>query len=164
MKAIAQHLALLTLFAVIVAGCGDKPDQGPTAKKASGHHHEPPHGGTGVELGDHHAHLEFLVDKASGTMTAYVLDAHMENFVRLPAPSIDLSVKAGGAEQSLKLLPVANTATGETVGNTSQFQAQADWLKTTVSFQATVREVTVRGSTFTNVSFEFPSSNAPARH
>jgi len=45
--------------------------------------------------------------------------------------------------------------TGETVGNTSQFEAQADWLKTAGEFAGIVT-VEIKGSKFEKISFVLP--------
>ncbi|MBM3821574.1 MAG: hypothetical protein FJ404_01590 [Verrucomicrobia bacterium] len=154
----ALRSLLLTLVLALTA-CSDRSQSSSShGTSGGGHHHEPPHGGIGVELGDHHAQLEFLVNTTNGTVSAYVLDGHMENFIRLPAPSLDLRITGAGDEKELKLMPKANSATGETAGSTSLFEGQADWLKTATSFKATLKEIKVRGATFTNVVFSFPAA------
>jgi hypothetical protein len=55
----------------------------------------------------------------------------------------------------LTLAAVANPATGETVGNTSQFEIQADWLKTSGAFSGIVT-VEIKGTKFEKVSFALP--------
>ena len=55
--------------------------------------------------------------------------------------------------------PSANTATGEKVGDTSQFEAQADWLKTTDTFDGVIKELTVRTKTYKDVKFNFPKGS-----
>ena len=52
-----------------------------------GHVHTAPHGGTLVELGNHAYNVELLRDPATGKLTAWILDAHAENFIRIKAPS-----------------------------------------------------------------------------
>ena len=58
----------------------------------------------------------------------------------------------GGKFTPLTLAAVANPATGETVGNTSQFEVQADWLKTAGAFSGIVT-VEIRGTKFEKVAF-----------
>jgi hypothetical protein len=123
------------------------------------HEHHPPHGGTPVVLGNEAYHLEFVRDPAAGTLQAYVLDGEMEVFVRSAMPVLEVDAVAGGAPRVLRLAPVANPATGETVGDTALFEAQADWLKGAPDFDAVIPTVTVRGSTFTGVRFTFPKGN-----
>ncbi len=123
---------------------------------AHGHHHHAPHGGTLVELGDHQFNLEWVRDAAAGTLTAYVLDAHAENFIRVPWPSLAIEATYDGNTHPLALTAVSNPATGETVGATSQFAAQAEWLKTVEAFRVRVPAVEIRGTKFTDIVFAFP--------
>jgi len=150
-------LFLLALALALPAGCSR------TAPPPSGlphrHEHHPPHGGTPVVLGDEAYHIELVLDAPSGTLQAFILDGEMEGFVRSAAPSIEIVAEAGGAPRTLVLAAVANPATGETVGDTSLFQAQADWLKTTREFDAALGGVTIRGTTFSGVRFNFPRGN-----
>ncbi|WP_438481004.1 hypothetical protein [Oleiharenicola lentus] len=138
----------------------------PTASTASsghsshhGHHHEPPHGGTPVILGNEDFHLEFVRDAAAGSLTAYVLDAHMSQFVRLPAPAIELTVKFAGKTEPLTLAALPNLLTGEKIGDTSAFVGTGEWLKTTAEFEAVVTSVTIRGQNYANIAFAFPKGN-----
>jgi len=142
----------MVLIAVLVLG-------GCAKKEAVGlHKDQPPHGGTPVALGDNYK-IEFVLDAASGTLSAYMLDDEMEEFVRSGMPSFELTARVGDAEQTLVFKPVANPATGETVGDTALFTAQAGWLKTTKTFDAVIKSVTLDGTTFTNVAFNFPKGN-----
>lgn len=139
------------VFALVVVawvgGCS-KADQ---HAATGGHVHAAPHGGTLIELGEHAYNLELVRDGSSGKLTAYVLDGHAENFVRLAAPSIELTAITGGERRPLSLKAVANPATGETVGNTSQFEGQADWLKQTAEFPGTISSLEIKGTKFENV-------------
>ena len=123
------------------------------------HAHVAPHGGTAVVLGDEAFHLEFVQDTQLGTLTAYVLDGHMEQFIRIGMPAFAAVLSVEGRTESLVFNAVANLATDETVGDTSQFVAQADWLKQTNRFEAKITGITIRGQTFENVSFRFPEGN-----
>ena len=157
----ARLAMVATLTLAVFDGCGAKQDpaRSDPASASRKHSHTPPHGGTAVELGEETAHLELVLDRTTGTLAAFALDGHMENFVKLSEPSIELIVKTPSREMQLVLQGVANQATGETVGNTSQFEVQSDWLKTATNFDAVIRILTIRGSTFTNVAFNFPKGN-----
>ena len=70
-----------------------------------------------------------------------------------------IQVEGKSETERLLLAAVANPATGETVGDTSLFQARADWLKATGQFDGVLRSVPVRGTTFSDVRFNFPRGN-----
>ena len=157
MKLLPALLAALAL--ACLGGCGGdaKPAHG-----HEGHHHEPPHGGTAIDLGDEEAHVEFVLDASAGKLAAYVLKAHMAGFQRITQESLELTATVGGKPETLTLKAVANAATGEKVGDTSQFEAQADWLKTTKSFDAELKSITVKDKAFAALKFNFPKGEAPA--
>ncbi|HEX4343076.1 MAG TPA: hypothetical protein VH255_06780 [Verrucomicrobiae bacterium] len=141
-----------------VAGCS-KPVPPAATEVVHQHEHHAPHGGTPVELGDEENHVEFVLDSADGKLQAYILDGELEDFIRIKMPALKLTAHVSGAEQTLVLRAVANGATGETVGDTSLFETQADWLKTTPQFDAVLDEITVQGKTYTNVTFNFPKGS-----
>lgn len=135
-------------------------DHGSNAEPhAHPHDHQPPHGGTAVVLGTEEFHLEFLLDQTNGVLRAYVLDGHLENFVRLTAPAVGLVLQLPAGEQALSLAAVASTATGETVGDTSLFSGQSDPLKGLDRFSAVIPEIEIRGRRYTNIMFQFPEGN-----
>lgn len=138
-------------------GCGKA--QRPSEAGAHKHEHHPPHGGTPVVLGDEAYHLELVRDADAGTLSAYVLDGEMEEFIRAGAPAFEVVVKIGSTEQTLVFKPVANAATGETETDTALYEASASWLKTTGEFDAVIKNFVVRGRAFENVAFNFPKGN-----
>src|SRR5512140_2435958 len=109
-----------------VASCAKQPAAATAAIAPAKHEHHAPHGGTPVALGDEAYHLEFVRDADAGKLTAYVLDGEMEEFIRVKAATLEVVATIGGAKQPLTFRAIANAATGETVGNTSQFEASAD--------------------------------------
>jgi len=153
-------LAIFVMVAsLIMAGCGRRKDEEADAPRVHKHEHVPPHGGTAVVLGDEFCHVEFVRDRAAGRLQAYVLDGELENFIRVVQPSVGLEVRMGGESRMLALSAVANTATGETVGDTALFEVQAEWLKTTPEFNAVLKALAVRGTRFENIAFNFPRGN-----
>jgi hypothetical protein len=143
----------------LATGCQKAPAASADSGKTQGHHHHPPHGGTPVVLGDEDYHIELVLDREAGKLQAYVLDDEMEDFVRVAAPSIVITATSGGPARELVLAAVANPVTGETVGDTSLFEAQADWLRTATQFDGMLRTITIRGATYTGVKFNFPKGN-----
>ncbi len=122
---------------------------------------QPPHGGTAVSLGDGAFNLELVRDPATGTLQAYVLDGELEGYIRIGARALALELRQGGRRRTLKLLPVADPATGETVGDTALFQARADWLKGPAPFQGVIPALAIRGRRMPPVPFRFPEGRQP---
>jgi hypothetical protein len=159
-----RPLAAAALLCVLPA-CSKKSEHKDFSNVPSGHNHADhdhakhfhtaPHGGTLVEIGEHAYNLELLRDPATGKLTAWVLDGHAENFVRIKAPSIELVAMPGGKFTPLSLKGVANPATGETATDTSQFEVQADWLKTAGEF-AGIFTIEIKGTKFEKVAFSLP--------
>lgn len=140
------------VLAVALVGCGQSSSSGHD-DHSHGHAHSAKMGGQLVEVGDHQFNLELLRDPAAGMLTLWLLDAHAENFVRVPNESFTAVLNVGGREETLVLKAAANPATGERVGETAQFEAQADWLKTTNMLTGRLPELNLRGTVFTNVLF-----------
>lgn len=147
------------LLLAMLVGCKPSPSSG--GHSHGGHHHEPPHGGTAIDLGDEEAHLEFVLDAASGKLTAYVLKAHMSGFQRIMQEAIELAATVNGKTETLTLKAVASAATGEKAGDTSQFEGQADWLKGAKTFDVELKKITVAGKDFTALKFNFPKGGDP---
>lgn len=174
-----RSVLLLTcaLAATLLAGCGKKKsgdiptygsaksnDQhGKAAAPAdphaghnhgSGHVHRAPNGGELVELGDHQFNLEFKYDLGRSVLQAWILDAHAENFIRTGMDSFDIT-EDGGQRRVLRLQATGNAMTGETVGDTSYFEAAAPWLREVKHFDGVVKAIRVRGVDFRDVRFHF---------
>ena len=128
---------------------------------AFAHEHHPPHQGVLIVLGEEFAHLELVLDNTSGTLSAYSLDGEAENAVPLVQPQIVFKItpKNGTPVFDLTLKAVENPLTGETVGNTSEFKAQTDALKSLMKFAGVITAVSTKGEDFKNVSFDFPEGN-----
>jgi hypothetical protein len=112
-----------------------------------------------VTLGDEEAHIEFLVDAEAGTVTAWFFKPHMERYLRIKAESFVVLARLPDGEASMTFAAVANAGTGETIGDTSQFVARADWLASVVSFDAVLPEVSVRGRVYRSIAFNYPKGN-----
>jgi hypothetical protein len=83
---------------------------------------------------------------------AYVFDGHADKFVRIKSPVIELIAMPGGKYTPVVLQAVANPSTGETVGDTSQFEVQADWLRTAGDFSG-IFTVEIQGTIFEQVTY-----------
>lgn len=124
-------------------------------EESGGHLHAAPHGGILVELGEEFGHIELVLDRASGRLTAFVLDGEAENFKRISQEVLELIVEPEGsaAERSVSLSGVANPLTGETTGNTSEFVTTDAGLKTEGPVTGRVSRILLDGSIFEDVSF-----------
>lgn len=150
------------LVACFLVGCGESHsshgDHDGHAHGA-GHVHVAPHGGTLVEIGEHAFNVEFVRDFEAGKLTAYILDGHAEAYVRLPAPSLDILVTRSGQPETVKLVAVANSQTGEKVGDTSQFEITSEWLKDKGPLSGEIQTLEIRGSKFAGVKFQLPGKS-----
>lgn len=144
---------LLALSLLAAAGCSKNDHDHPQQLDQSRDHHvhQGPHNGTLVELGDHQYSIEFVHDPAAQTLSVYILDGHAENFLRLPDRSIEAIVQRNGQPTPLTLNAAANQVTGETVGDTSQFTATANWLSSPQTIELAIPSLTVRGMAFQDI-------------
>ena len=152
-------LMCIAMMAGSVVGCYKTQTAAPASEAVHHHEHKPPHGGAPVELGEEENHVEFVLDAANGKLQAFVMDGELETFVRIEAPSLELTAQISGHQEKLRLQAVANNATGEKVGDTALFEGQADWLKTTPIFDAVLKDITIRGKTYTNILFNYPKGS-----
>ncbi len=149
---------------MLLAGCSVENDRSDasshnnhaTKSPHQKHQHIPPHGGAPVVLGKELYHLEFVLDEESASLHCYVLDGHMENFIRIQAAKLILEVEPN---KTVVLTPVARRSTGESVGNTSHFSARPNWAKERKRFAAVLQEITIQGNRFENVAFRYPEGN-----
>jgi hypothetical protein len=106
-------------------------------------------------LGEEAAHIELVLDRSSGSLTAYVLDGEAEESVRIAQRSLDLVIDAPGpAGRVLQLAARANVLTGETVGDSSEFGATDGALQTGGTIKGQVAHIQVKGQAFDRLPFE----------
>lgn len=151
---------LLTALAILGAsvglpGCGRPAAPPPETALPD----QPPHGGTAIGLGDGIYRIELVRDAGAGRIEAYILDDEMETFIRISDPSFEVIATVGGQKRPLIFQAVANPATGERVGATSEFSAAADWLRTADQFDGVITRLEVRSHVYSGVAFNFPKGN-----
>lgn len=164
----------LTLFAALVfaAGC-EKHAQGgknahvhageKTGESAHSHHdqgHNAPHGGVLVELGDHAASVEILVDPKTGSLTLYAFDGCAENAVRLKQESVAVRVVLAGKADAheLTLTARSNALTGEKPGDAAEFEATDDAVKGVAAIEGVIAQIEIKGQKYSNVKFRWSAS------
>jgi hypothetical protein len=171
----AAAVLVLGLAALLTACSGEQPEQTAAEQPSpQDHHHVAPRGGMLVEVGEHQASLEIVVDPGTGRLTIFVLDGCAENTIRLAQPAIKVTVILPPAPDEVSaeahvatLAAVANPLTGETVGDTAEFTALVPELVGAQYFAGVVGELEIRGTSFTGVDFYYPedlagSTQAPA--
>ena len=130
-------------------GCSNPRDE--HADSQRGHAHPAPHGGALVMLGQHAAQLELVPENDGKFWALYVLDGGAERFVRVEQEAV--TAKLDG--RAVVFQALENAATGEAIGNTSKFGAQADWLDPEGRFQVEIDEIVFSVTRFQGLSSPF---------
>ena len=140
-----------------LAACGGKHEHGDEEGHGEeGHVHVAPNGGVLVELGDHFANAEFLLDSETGTLTMYTLGGHAEKAERSPTTEVIVMADVHGDEPvEVKLAAQASELSGMTVGDSSKFVGQADGLKGHDHFHGVIKALNLKGTDFTDVKFAY---------
>ena len=137
---------------ILFTAC-DSVDQG----SSEGHPvHGAPHGGQLLEVGEHGSgfNLELLLHP-DGFLKIYVLDAHAENFVRIPAYSMTFEIQ--GENNSTKQIiceGIEDPVTGETLGNTSLFTS-TERINGLLPFKAVFSQLEILEFDYNGLAFEF---------
>ncbi|MBW8782666.1 MAG: hypothetical protein JF599_12390 [Verrucomicrobia bacterium] len=131
-------------------------------KKSAGHHHHhtSPRGGTLVQVGAHKFNIDLVLDADTGKLKGYVVGPHakgLADVVPVAMPSFEMIATIAGEKKTLVFTPLEIPATGEKPGNTSLFEAQADWLKGTPEFEGVFPKLDIGDATFADTAFHFPT-------
>jgi len=147
-----QSICLFTYL--LFAGCSDQVPSG-----GGGHHvHTAPHGGELYELGPHGSGFNFeLFLNENGNLNLYVLDAHAENFVRIKQAQIEI-IFPDSNRSSLNLEAIEDSATGETVGDSSRFQSPGS-IHDLLPIQGIIKEITVGSKTYSEQTISFSGNS-----
>lgn len=148
-----MRLPIWVVLALSLSACGtaDPPLHHPQAPGE--HDHLAPHGGILVELGEEFAHVELLLERDEGALTAWLLDGDAERAVRSAAPDLQVVLVQADAQLILNLAPVASALTGETAGDTSQFHVVDPRLETWSGVEGRLPRIELLGSVFEGVVF-----------
>lgn len=155
MARILSPTALFSSLCLLLVGCAGGEDYetvtSEDADRAEAHadhdphhHHEAPHGGHLIELGDHKYNAEVLLEGEPKQLVVYVLDAHAENAVAIESASITFT-----PEEGEPITLEAQPQEGDADGKASKFVA-ADTTLTDLegvhgSVQVTIEETEYTG-------------------
>ena len=134
----------------------------PVIEGAGGPHigrHAAPHGGALVPLGEAVAHLEFVLDPATGLLTLHVLDAEASERLRLPQEMVFVLINANGEEFAIVLFSMEDSETGDRHGATSRFAASHRRLIDVHRFEAIVEGITISRQSFRRVRVSYPAGS-----
>ncbi|HBI31417.1 MAG TPA: hypothetical protein DDY45_05220 [Verrucomicrobiales bacterium] len=143
---------LFALLGSLLLGTGCSQPSETSEDSSGGHYHAAPHGGSLVMLGNHIAQLELVPGERPGEWIFYILDGGAERFVRIEQEAIEVTMD--GKEAVFQA--TANSATGETVGDTAQFTAKVEGLSGESRFPVLINEIVVFRQPFSQVEFNFP--------
>ena len=144
-------LRIALVLVIALAGCAREEETHEHQQEEHQHLHEAAYGGTLIELGEHAAQAELVLDNESGTVTVYLWDS----CVSKPARSKQIALRVEfGEDLIVDLEPVANPLTGETFGDTSKFEAQSDRLKGFEPGQGKLGAIEILGTEFEPTPFD----------
>lgn len=148
----------------------------PAAGEEAAHSHAARHGGVLIEIGEHAAQVELVLDADAGTLTAHVMDGCAEKAVRIEQPQIvlklsklrartdigdvvdvDLKTSFQGAGAPVRLSAVTSSLSGEKPGDSATFDVGFTLLKGAVEFEGVITEITVLGKTYNDVPIRYPA-------
>ena len=144
------------LIALFVVGCAEHQHDESRGSHGGLHVHEPLLGGQLMALGEHGSgyNLELLIDE-NNHFSVYILDAHAENFVRIEQESLQMNLSDENTT-SLILHAVADSATGETVGNTSHFKTKGT-VEKFLPLNGIIEMIEIGSKQYSEIEFFFPN-------
>ena len=144
------------LISLLVVGCTEHQHDESCESHGGLHLHEPLLGGQLMAMGEHGSgyNLELLID-ANNHFSVYILDAHAENFVRIEQESLQVDLSDGNTT-SLILHAVADSATGETVGNTSHFKTKGT-VEKFLPLNGIIEMIEIGSKQYSAIEFFFPN-------
>ena len=144
------------LIALFVVGCAEHQHDESCESHGGLHVHKALLGGQLMALGEHGSgyNLELLIDE-NNHFSVYILDAHAENFVRIEQESLQVDLSDGNTT-SLILHAVADSATGETVGNTSHFKTKGT-VEKFLPLNGIIEMIEIGSKQYPEIEFIFPN-------
>jgi len=152
---LARFYFLLT--ASFLGACSEHHDQSGHAGGA--HVHQPLRGGILMELGPHGSgHNLELLRNEKDKLEIFILDAHAENYVRIKQPKIELSLNNRNLRLTLDAVP--DSATGETVGNTSLFRSKES-IANLLPIEGNITAIQIGSKNYEQTAFSFAKNSQP---
>ena len=146
------------LISLLVVGCTEHQHDESCGSHGGLHVHEPLLGGQLMALGEHGSgyNLELLIDKKN-RLSVYILDAHAENFIRIEQEFLQVDLSDGN-KTSVILDAVADSATGETVGNTSHFQTKGT-VENFLPLKGLIQMIEIGSKQYSAIEFFLPNDS-----
>ena len=145
------------LTACFLSACSEHHDH--SAHAGGAHVHQPLRGGILLELGPHGSgHNLELLRNEKDELEIFILDAHAENYVRIKQPNIELSLN--DRNHTLTLDAVPDSATGETVGNTSLFRSNQS-IASLLPLQGKITAIQIGSKNYEQTAFSFSKNSQP---
>ena len=143
------------LIFLLVVGCTEHQHDDSCRSHGGLHVHKALLGGQLMALGEHGSgyNLELLIDEKNH-FSVYILDAHAENFIRIEQESLQVDLSDGNTT-SLILHAVADSATGETVGNTSHFKTKGT-VEKFLPLNGIIEMIEIGSKQYSEIEFAFP--------
>ena len=150
-----MNFLLSSLIALFVVGCTEHQHDESCRSHGGLHVHKPLLGGQLMALGEHGSgyNMELLID-GNKCFSVYILDAHAENFVRIEQESLQVDLSDEN-KTSLILHAVADSATGETVGNTSHFKTKGK-VENLLPIKGVIQMIEIGSKQYSEIDFAFP--------
>jgi hypothetical protein len=151
-----MNFLLFILFTLFVVGCSEHQHDESCGSHGGLHVHEPLLGGQLMALGEHGSgyNLEFLIDD-NNRLSIYILDAHAENFVRIEQESLQVNL-SDEKKTSITLYAVADSATGEKVGDTSHFQTKGT-VENFLPLKGIIQMIKIGSKQYSEIEFFIPN-------
>jgi len=145
------------LTACFLGACSEHHDH--SAHAGGTHVHQPLRGGILLELGPHGSgHNLELLRNEKDELEIFILDAHAENYIRIKQPNIELSLN--DRNHTLTLNAVPDSATGETVGNTSHFRSNQS-IANLLPLQGKITAIQIGSKNYVQTAFSFSKNSQP---
>lgn len=145
-------VTLSMTLTLLCMGCSEHVHDENCQSHGGYHVHKPLMGGELIPLGEHGSgyNLEGVTDE-SNRLSLYILDAHAENFVRINQSKLEVLLGEDNQSTVLKLDAVADSATGETVGNTSHFRTSGS-ITTYLPLAGTIKHIQIGTTEYNHTS------------